>query len=88
MMSVQQTVRTVIQQGIENYVAQAGERKIHWMESCVEQVKDARVILYGSNSLEGPTVEYHGPLGNWQSSMTSTLKLRGELRQLARRSGR
>ena len=87
-MSIQNTVRAVIQQGIENYAAQAGDRKIRWRESVVEFVQDARVILYGSNSFEGPIVEYHGPLGDWQSSMTSTLKLRGELRQLAKRSNR
>lgn len=85
-MSIQDTVRMVMQQAIENYARLAGERKIRWRESVVEFVQDARVILYGSNSFEGPMVEYHGPLGDWQSSMTSTLKLRGKLQQLAKRS--
>ncbi len=81
MKQTQSAVRTLIQQAIEDYVKFAGERKIRWMESQVIQIKDGRVILYGANLFEGPIVEYQGSLGTWQSAMTSTLKLRGDLRK-------
>jgi hypothetical protein len=82
-MNTQETVKAALLKGIEQHATLAGERKIRWMESQVLNLDAGRIILYGANIFEGPMIEYHGHLGDWRSAMTSTLRLRGELRQEA-----
>lgn len=80
-LAVQETVKEVMWQGIEEYQVRTEERRIPAMESMVIHLKQGRVILYGKNMFEGPIVEYRGPLGSWRCPMTSTFKLKGEPKQ-------
>lgn len=78
LLAVQESVREVMWQGIDQYRACTEERRIPAMESMVLNLATGRVILYGKNIFEGPIIEYHGPHGDWQCAMTATLKLKGE----------